>query len=496
MLGEKHTNPFLKQYRVGGETDPPKTGTEFDALAKKYQEQGWDNLSEEEQLKYRSWYGHLVAPSGENQVDAVDIMQPAVIESTRLPYGSAMRDMVGNAITTGANEMNKATSYRLEALSAPFAALYSSMEESGKQVGNPYLGMVLGANPFALTYNTANTVMDEKDRHKILPKYDRQADDVQQSTLSSGIGVDRSQNPYLATGLDVVGGILEPSFGVGVAAKGPKIVNETFGAIARSPMNAILNPKNFKKNYSNEIGVNPTWNPYEVPNLRNLTTQSQPQPTSSINLTRSPSRVRAPREKIYKELVEDPNFEISKRGGSKEQPKSIKVKGKSGMIQAIRGNKKVPNEYYFSADMGHPLEAGKAFLRLNELFPPKPTIFEPNSFSLDSYPMMLNIGRRKGWSMKPEGTITINDNAVHNSILNSSDNILDAESLGTVFRNKDIAQKGLDDINALLKKNNLTERAKIIEKAGGFMIEVPNYRLTRSYQNGGTVNPFLKYLKK
>lgn len=266
--GNIHQNDIIKAQK----------GIDFDNLINKYQSQGWQSLTPEEQDAYRSKYSTLVRPSGENQFDAMEIIQPADVVGKRVPYGTAMRQMTGNAIQTTADKIAKGTGYGLEAMSAPFTMAYNSMEKTAEQTGSPYLGSVLGINPYSMAYNTFNTLSDEKERYKILPKYDRQAGDVQQSTLSSGVGVDRNKSPYLATGLDVVGGFLEPSLGLGAVAKVPKALNRVGTALGSKAIKSIMDVNNFPKKYgTGHVDLNPSWNPYNISDAK-----------SGINATKKP----------------------------------------------------------------------------------------------------------------------------------------------------------------------------------------------------------------
>jgi hypothetical protein len=176
------------------------------------------------------------------------------------------------------------------------------------------------------------------------------------------------------------------------------------------------------------------------------------------------------------------------------KPESLRIKfplvleGDSGIIQLTPNTKNLEdNLWHFGATMTNPIEAGKAMMMANTLFPyPKPSILEPHSLSLDSYNMLLNMGRRKDWDMVYENDIPLNWMHYHSDLAKGL-NIPGINSVGI----------GLDDFTAdqmVLRLNNylaskgLTDIAYRIGVPGVSnmnRIYIPNYRLTRRYQTGG-----------
>ena len=212
---------------------------------------------------------------------------------------------------------------------------------------------------------------------------------------------------------------------------------------------------------------------------------------SAINLVKKSSK---PKSKMYKssEIIKDSNFDIKKIfRGDKENPKQIKITGKSGEWTV---NKSKDGSYYFNAGMSNPLESGKAMLKINELLPPKPTILEPNSLSLDSYLNTLKLGKRPNWETKFENYIPLNHSAIHNKTLSSKFGF-NPEGTKMPFQSLEDANIALKDINAMLKKQGINYEADVIANSNGWYgISIPNFKLTRNYKQGGMVNDNNGYL--
>ena len=212
---------------------------------------------------------------------------------------------------------------------------------------------------------------------------------------------------------------------------------------------------------------------------------------SAINLVKESSK---PKSKMYKssEIIKDSNFDIKKIfRGDKENPKQIKITGKSGKWTV---NRSKDGSYYFNAGMSNPLESGKAMLKINELLPPKPTILEPNSFSLDSYLNTLKLGKRPDWEAKFENYIPLNHSAIHNKTLSNKFGF-EPEGTYVPFSSLEDANIALKDVNAMLKKQGINYEADVIANGNGWYgISIPNFKLTRNHKEGGMVNDNNGYL--
>ena len=208
----------------------------------------------------------------------------------------------------------------------------------------------------------------------------------------------------------------------------------------------------------------------------------------SFNLQRSGAK---PKKNIYKktESATENGLEIKTRyRGNKNAPADITVEGKSGYWQ-LRPNKSAgENTWYFSANMSNPLESGKAMLKINEKFPfPKPTILEPNNLSLDSYNNLLNIGKRKDWVATFENYIPLNYSSKNSKILEGL-NIENTPNT-SIFKTKKEAEEVVKRVNDFLPKKGIVQPARIFENrtTNTFGVEIPNFKLQRQYQNGGTI---------
>lgn len=206
-----------------------------------------------------------------------------------------------------------------------------------------------------------------------------------------------------------------------------------------------------------------------------------------INLKRASPKLKS---KMYKasEVVDDPNFNIKKiYRGDKENPKVIKVQGKSGEWTVNKSN---DGSYYFNAAMSSPLESGKAMLKINEMLHPKPTILEPNSLSLDSYLNTIKIGKRPHWKMEFENYIPLNHSAVNNKTISNKFGFK-PEGTQVPFNSLEDANSALKEVNAMLKKQGITQEADIFSNGNNnYGIKIPNFKLTRDYKNGGQLDKY------
>lgn len=176
------------------------------------------------------------------------------------------------------------------------------------------------------------------------------------------------------------------------------------------------------------------------------------------------------------------------------KPESLNIKfplvleGNSGIIQLAPNTKNLEdNLWHFGATMTNPIEAGKAMMMANQLFPfPNPSILEPHSLSLDSYNMLLNMGRRNDWDMAYENDVPLNWLHEHSDLFKGLKTpssmsiglgIDDATADEMVFRlNNYLTSKGLKDQAYRIGPPGVSNMNRIY---------VPNYKLTRRYQGGG-----------
>jgi len=87
------------------------------------------------------------------------------------------------------------------------------------------------------------------------------------------------------------------------------------------------------------------------------------------------------------------------------RPHHLRVFSPSGSINVSPKNTSYadPNEYSFYANMANPMEAGKALLKIGDygFAGANPIIRVRDSLSLDSFPLLTNLGRRKDWTLQP-----------------------------------------------------------------------------------------------
>jgi hypothetical protein len=169
----------------------------------------------------------------------------------------------------------------------------------------------------------------------------------------------------------------------------------------------------------------------------------------------------------------------------------LTISAPSGNLKLYPNNRDITdNEWHFTAFMNNQLEAGKAFLAMNKLFPlEKPTLLEPTSLSLDSHNLLTNFGlKNKDWDMDFDGHILLNSMAKHNNLFEGLPRY-SSLSLNT-FTQSELDQFR-ERLNNYLKNKGLKEEA-IIDTIPSFSsgpdysrILVPNYRLTRKYNKGG-----------
>jgi len=170
-------------------------------------------------------------------------------------------------------------------------------------------------------------------------------------------------------------------------------------------------------------------------------------------------------------------------------PLDIYNKDQSGYL-TLYPNPKVKgvddNTFHFLAKMPNSIEAGRAFQLMNQAFTkPNPSILEPYSLSLDSYNMLLNMGKRPDWQMTYENHIPLNYMSVNHNLFEGLEvprGIRTGRSL-----KQETADEMVKRLNDMLLQKGMTEQARVFNVPGSSLkeIQVPNYRLTRQYANGG-----------
>lgn len=181
----------------------------------------------------------------------------------------------------------------------------------------------------------------------------------------------------------------------------------------------------------------------------------------------------------------DNNFEIHQRGPKGELPSRIKIKGKSGQLEAVRNT--LTGEYMFHNNMPSQLEAGKAMLTLDKYLPKNAVIKETESLSLDSYNNLLNFNRRKGWKLEPTNDYIELNHSHKNS--NLFEGISKDANIGSFTRRED-AIEAVNRINNMLKQKGFIQQADIKPLNGGYYhgIVIPNFKALRLYKLGGTIH--------
>jgi len=235
--------------------------------------------------------------------------------------------------------------------------------------------------------------------------------------------------------------------------------------------------------------------PKSLRQVKNISKQVPAQmPTLSSNIINLERQSSKPKNTIFKFNIDvpHPSLKIRKKfRGNKDIPKELIVEGKSGYIKANR--RPDDGSYYFNANMQNPLESGKAMLELDKLLTPKPSIYDNNSLSLDSYKAMLNLRNRKHWSGEHIGFIPLNESAIHNKTLHKLGIKPDASKVS--FDTEDKANTALGEINNMLQKQGIEHKAELFKHTdGGFGINMPNFKVSRDYKKGSkNMSSLIKY---
>lgn len=205
--------------------------------------------------------------------------------------------------------------------------------------------------------------------------------------------------------------------------------------------------------------------------------------TSLINLERTTGKAKS---NIELSTLFDNNFEINQRGSIGEIPSRIKIKGKSGQLEAVRNT--LTGEYMFHNNMPSQLEAGKAMLTLDKYLPKNAVIKETESLSLDSYKNLLNFNRRKGWKLEPTNEYIDLNSSHKNSKL--FEGIRKESNIGG-FIDRNDAVEAVTRVNNMLKQKGFTQQADIKPLADGYYynLVLPNFKATRLYKQGGKLIP-------
>lgn len=201
-----------------------------------------------------------------------------------------------------------------------------------------------------------------------------------------------------------------------------------------------------------------------------------------INLERSAVKTKS---NVELNTLFDNNFEITQRGDIGKLPSRIKIKGKSGQLEAVRNS--LTGEYMFHNNMPSQLEAGKAMLTLDKYLPKNAVIKETESLSLDSYNNLLNFNRRKGWKLEPTNDYIELNHSHKNSKL--FEGIPKESNIGG-FIDRNDAVEAVNRINNMLKQKGFIQQADVKPLNGGYYhgIVIPNFKATRLYKQGGFIN--------
>jgi hypothetical protein len=219
---------YNKDLRLGQGIDSRFTmqdGGQFNDLVNKYQSQGWESLTPEEQEQYRNQYSTLVRPSGENQFDAMQIMEPAVSTAKRLPYGAATRQMVGNIWGDISNNLQAGFNSVNETMNTPIAMGYSSVKNYGPMgLLTPVMLYNATQNPGEVLPNY-NRIIAEVNKNPALGRklpYGPQTPEAinkalqaqKQAQASDALGIDSKKNPWLAGGVNLASDLLTPGVAI------------------------------------------------------------------------------------------------------------------------------------------------------------------------------------------------------------------------------------------------------------------------------------------
>ena len=158
--------------------------------------------------------------------------------------------------------------------------------------------------------------------------------------------------------------------------------------------------------------------------------------------------------------------------------------------------------YYFNANMKNPIEAGKAFKKLESQIPKGAIIQEPASLSLDSWSALLRQAQNpKKFQVYPGNKVPLNTEAVHKKLPNQDkllrglEDEMGWESKMASYATREDAQEAADYINTLIPKEFRATKANVFQndpKKEIYNIAVPNYRIKKMYKQGGQSNDYIE----
>ena len=166
----------------------------------------------------------------------------------------------------------------------------------------------------------------------------------------------------------------------------------------------------------------------------------------------------------------------------------LTIEAPSGFMKLIPNDPKNidQNLWHFLADMPNQREAGKAFHMFNQILPPKPSLLETDSLSLDSLGTLLNMGKKKDWISEYENDVHLNSMSKNSDLFkglaipNTPYGLRDSLADQMVERlTKFIQSKGYDMDAYRANPPGITNQNKVY---------VPNYKLTRTWKLGGESN--------
>jgi hypothetical protein len=174
----------------------------------------------------------------------------------------------------------------------------------------------------------------------------------------------------------------------------------------------------------------------------------------------------------------------------------LTIKGDSGVVVLKPNTPSKPelNEWHFYADMKNPLEAGKAMLLADKVFPYiNPTIHEQSSLSLDSLNLLLNMGKRKGWQMNYEDDVPLNWMHTHSNLFDEF-GVRNPQNLNLLKQQgipKIMADRMVNKLNKYLLEKGVQEDAYTVPSLFDKNyqdIYLPNFKLIRDYEDGGDID--------
>jgi hypothetical protein len=166
----------------------------------------------------------------------------------------------------------------------------------------------------------------------------------------------------------------------------------------------------------------------------------------------------------------------------------LTIEAPSGFMKLIPNDPKNidQNLWHFLADMPNQREAGKAFHMFNQILPPKPSLLETDSLSLDSLATVLNVGKKKDW-------ISEYENDVHLNSMSKNSDLFKGLAIPTTpyGLRDDLADQMVTRLTDFIKSKGYEEDAYKFSPPGVSnmaKIYVPNYKLTRTWKLGGESN--------